>query len=291
MLCPVIYHKTLTSKIYKTKTEVPEEERYRHENFCTPIIDCNTWERAQFLLNQRSEINPRASSGRKLHRYSGLIKCAECGSHFIAKTRLCNGKKYVEYTCNSNHRYGKKYCTPHRIRGLQLDELVFDEVQNLKEKVIEESEKFEDIIKKLTKQKPVTDLQIKQYDAKITALKQQIEDLIMERISDKSRVEFYNSMIEKRENEITELQRKISECREYDKVCKQRQQMLTNTYALLDDILSEESISDANLRMLVKSVTVHQNEDKSLDIHFDMNGDFKNEQIIFLEPQFESALV
>ena len=143
----------------------------------------------------------------------------------------------------------------------------------------------------MTKQKPVTDLQIKQYDEKITALKQQIEDLIMERILDKSRAEFYNSMIEKRENEITELQRKISDCREYDKVCKQRQQTLTNTSALLDDILSEGSISDANLRMLVKSVTVHQNEDKSLDIHFDMNGDFKNEQIIFLEPQFEPALV
>lgn len=287
----LVNHKTVTSKIYKTKTEVPEEERYRHENFCNPIIDRNTWERVQFLLNQRSEINPRASGERKLHRYSGLIKCAECGSHFIAKTRTWRGREYVEYTCNSNHRYGKKYCTPHRIRESQLDELVFDEVQNLKEKVIGESEKYEDIIKKLTKQKPVTDLQIKQYDEKITALKQQIEDLIMERISDKSRAEFYNSMIEKRENEISELQRKISDCREYDKVCKQRQQVLTNTSALLDDVLSEGSISDANLRMLVKSVTVHQNEDKSLDISFEMNGDFKNEQIIFLEPQFEPALV
>lgn len=67
--------------------------------------------------------------------------------------------------------------------------------------------------------------------------------------------------------------------------------MLTNTSTLLDDVLSEGSISDANLRMLVKSVTVHQNEDKSLDISFEMNGDFKNEQIIFLEPQFEPALV
>ena len=69
----------------------------------------------------------------------------------------------------------------------------------------------------------------------------------MERISDKPRAEFYNSMIEKRENEVAELQRKISDCREYDKVCKQRQKTLTNTSALLDDILSEGNISDANL--------------------------------------------
>lgn len=287
----LVNHKTVTSKIYKTKTEVPEEERYRHENFCESIIDCSTWEQAQFMLKQRSEINPRASDGRKLYRYSGLIKCAECGSHFIAKSRSWNGKEYVEYTCNSNHRYGKKYCTPHRIRESQLDELVFDEVQNLKEKVVEESEKYEDIIKRLTKQKPVTDLQIKQYDEKITVLKQQIEDLIIERISDKSRTEFYNSMIEKREKKIAELQRKISDCRDYDKICKQRQHVLTNTYALFDDILSEGKISDVNLRMLVNGVIVHQNEDISFDINFEINGDFKNEQIIFIEPQFEPALV
>ncbi len=109
----------------------------------------------------------------------------------------------------------------------------------------------------------------------------------MGKVTDKSRAEFYDNMIEKRENEIAELQRKISGCREYDRVCKQRQQVLTSTYSLLDDILSEGRISDANLRMLVNSVTVHQNEDKSLDVHFEMNGDFLNSTTIILEPMFE----
>ena len=109
----------------------------------------------------------------------------------------------------------------------------------------------------------------------------------MGKVTDKSRADYYNSMIEKREAEITELQNKISECREYDRVCKQKQQMLTSTSKLLDNVLYGGMISDANLRMLVKSVTVHQNEDKSLDVHFEMNGDFGNSTIIFLEPMFE----
>ncbi len=138
------------------------------------------------------------------------------------------------------------YCTPHRIRESQLDELVFNEVQNLREKITAESEKYEKIVKQWIKQKPAYDLQTRQYNEKILSLKQQIEDLIMERISDKTRSEFYNSMIEKRENEIAELQQKISDCHEYDKVCKQRQQALTSTSSLLDDILSEGRISDAN---------------------------------------------
>ena len=285
----LVNHKTVTSKIYKTKTFIAPKEQYRHENFCEPIIDQHTWEQAQFLLRQRSEIKPRSSGGNKLHRYLGLIKCAECGSHFVAKTRIWRGKEYVEYTCNSNHHYGKQYCTPHRIHELQLDELVFGEVQNLKEKIIAESEKYDEIVKQWLKRKPAYDLQIRQNEEKILALKQQIEDLIMGKVTDRSRAEFYNSMIEKRENEIAELQKKISDCREYDKVCKQRQQALTSTSSLLDDILSEGRISDANLRMLVSGVTVHQNEDKSLDVQFEMNGEFEDSTTVILDPMFEEV--
>ena len=53
------------------------------------------------------------------------------------------------------------------------------------------------------------DLQIQRYNEKILALKQQIEDLIMGKVTDKSRAEFYNNMIEKRESELAELERKI----------------------------------------------------------------------------------
>ena len=68
------------NKFYLSRiTFIPPEEQYRHENFCEPIIDIATWNRAQFLLEQRSKINPRSKNGRRLHRYAGLIKCADCG--------------------------------------------------------------------------------------------------------------------------------------------------------------------------------------------------------------------
>ena len=52
-----------------------------------------------------------------------VVLITECSSCFIAKNRTLRGKEYVEYTCNSNHRYGKQNCTPHRIRELQLDDV------------------------------------------------------------------------------------------------------------------------------------------------------------------------
>ena len=98
-------------------------------------------------------------------------------------------------------------------------------------------------------------------------------------------------MITKREDEITKLDKKISDLREYDKICKQRKEHLNNTTQIIDEILSEGSISDVNLRMLVKRILIHQNEDKSLDIKFEMNGEFNGTVSVFIEPteELESA--
>lgn len=98
-------------------------------------------------------------------------------------------------------------------------------------------------------------------------------------------------MITKREDEIAKLDKKISDLREYDKICKQRKEHLNNTTQIIDEILSEGSISDVNLRMLVKRIFIHQNEDKSLDIRFEMNGEFNGTVSVFIEPteELESA--
>ena len=118
--------------------------------------------------------------------------------------------------------------------------------------------------------------QIQQNNDIILSLRQQIEDLIIERIGDREHASIYNSMIAKREEEIVSLEKKIAELKEYDKVCKQQKEHLKNTTQILDEILSNGKISDVNLRMLVNKILIHQNEDKSLDIKFEMNGDFTN---------------
>ena len=98
-------------------------------------------------------------------------------------------------------------------------------------------------------------------------------------------------MITKREDEIAKLDKKISDLREYDKICKQRKEHLNNTAQIIDEILSEGSISDVNLRILVKRILIHQNEDKSLDIKFEMNGEFNDTVSVFIDPmdELESA--
>ena len=193
--------------------------------------------------------------------------------------------EWVEYTCNSHHRYGKEYCTPHRIHESQLDELIYDEVKTLMTRIVAESDKYDKIVKDWLRQKPMYERKIKQYKEKMSVLQNQIEDIVMERIADREHAAVYNNMIAKREEEIETLQNKIEESRQFDEISRQKRDNLKSTADLLEEILSESKISDANLRILVRQIYVHQNEDKSLDVRFEFNGDFKDNASVYLEEE------
>ena len=175
--------------------------------------------------------------------------------------------------------FQKEYCTPHRIRESELDVIISNEVSSLKDKIIQKYEKYDEIVRNWLKEKPKCDLIIQQYNDKISTLKNQIENLIMERIGDREHAEIYNEMIRKREEEIAGFDRKIADIRHYDEVSRKRKEQLKSTAQLLEDILKEPKISDSNLRLLVEKITVHQNEDKSIDVNLEFNGDFEDKVI------------
>ena len=279
----LVNHKTVTSKIYKTKDVIPPEEQYRHENYMPAIIDRETFDQAQVLLESRLKNNARSKFGNVIHRYCGMIKCAECGASLIAKKRTVAGHSWVEYTCNSNHRYGNEYCTAHTIREEQIDEIIHTELALLRQEILDSSQKYDEIVREWNKKKPKYDKMIKEYTEKIAILKTQIEEILMERINDREHAPMYNSMVEKREAEIAELTQKIEDCKRFDELSKKRRDELMSTADMLDEVLLEPYITDANMRLLVRKVTVHENEDGSLDVSLEFNGDFKDTSTVCFE--------
>ena len=69
----------------------------------------------------------------------------------------------------------------------------------------------------------------------------------------------------------------------YDVVSREKKEQLTNISDLLKDVLNTPKINDINQRMLVKRVEVHQNEDKTLDLRFELNGGFEDSYGVEIE--------
>ena len=271
----LICHKTRTDKINKTFRFIPPEEQYRHENAVPAIIDRETWQQAQFLLQKRVKDRVRAAPGQKIHRYTGIIECADCHSVCTARTRkLPQGGRRVEYICNTYHRYGKEYCTTHLIREEVLDDLVYKELLLVKKMAHANWEAIDALAKDWAAQKFNAERQIDRLQERISVLKNEVEQILMERIRDKAHADIYDVMLQKRDEAIQSAEQQINEYRDAQASLEARKESMRPGIDLLDAITSESSVSDAHLRMFVNKVYLHE-QDGKLSVEFVLNADFQ----------------
>jgi len=268
----LICHKSYTNKINKIRKLLPEEESFRHENAVPAIISREIWEQVQFLLENKKQKKVRASSEKPYHRYSGLIKCGNCGSCFICKKRKWKNKPdRYEYVCNGYHRYGKEQCTPHTIGEEVLDELIYGEILELKRVAQESFDNVDKNMRKWIANKPSVEKRINNLKERLKQLEKDQEEILLERIRDRSRAEVYDRMLTNCENEMDNIKRKLSEYSDSENVIKERKRELKKSIELIDSIISDKAISDAHIRMLVEEIIVTEKDGK-LKVEFMLNG-------------------
>lgn len=263
----LICHKSDTNKINKTFRFTEPEEQYRHENFFPAIISRDLWEQAQALMVERKDKNVRASAENRVHRYSGLLRCQDCGRTFLGRRIKLKSGERVEYLCDTYNRYGKEHCTAHAIREETLDELIFKELRETKNMYQQNWNMLEKVIEKWLPKASFAAANISKLKDRIAGLEEDVEAILMERIRDRSNAERYDRMIEKREAEIAEAKKQIKELQNVAEVLRSRQAKLKKDICLIDEILEDGKMTEAHLRLLVDKILVHEHDGKiDLDI-------------------------
>ena len=109
--CLVNFKTEKPSYKLKHSIENPPEKQAVFENHHEPIIDRETWERAQELRKQRKRPNRYDEVG----LFSGILFCADCGSVMYQQRYQTDKRKQDCYICGS---YKKRTadCTAHFIR-------------------------------------------------------------------------------------------------------------------------------------------------------------------------------
>ena len=133
-----------TTISYKIKqcTAVPKDDwiivRGTHE----PIIDRETFDKAQSLFNR----NIRQSPGKKeVDLFAGLVRCADCGRAMSKKSNKHSYGEYHYYRCTTARKMKKGACTKHTIRIDKIEEAVLVFLQ----KMVEVAAEYDEIIKKI----------------------------------------------------------------------------------------------------------------------------------------------
>ena len=264
----LICHKSERNKINKTFRFTEPEEQFRHEDFLPAIVTKEMWQEVQNLIEQRKAVRVRAGTGHPILRYSGLLRCSDCGRTFVGKRIKLKSGERVEYICDTYLRYGKEHCSSHVIREELLDQLITEELRSATRLYQQNWDRLQTVIDRWIPQQPSVEKKCKSLLSQIDTLEEEMEVILMERIRDKANVERYDRMIQKREAEIASIKKQLAELESLEDTLKTRQAELKRDIRMMDDILAEGNISESNLRLLVEKIYISEHDGKlDVDIH------------------------
>lgn len=223
----------------KNKNEATEiSERLVTVGSHEPIIDSDTFIKAQFLLGRNSTSNVGKPSKKSF--LAGLVKCADCGRSFGLKCTSRRNKHYGYYFCRGRGTRGTSTC----------DNDVWIKQEELENLVIDECKRYLEELK--MKMKSVK-AKIDNDYSKVEVLENQIENLI-------NNIGLGTSSIDELlTKKITELQTEIQEIK-----TAQAATIYEEDTKIISGILDFESLDiDGKtdvVRKLIEVITVDKDE-------------------------------
>lgn len=244
-----------------------EEDMVYLKNHHEPIINRELWTRTQEELKRRSPSEEQKSKHSNRYWCSGKIRCAECGSRFVSRTKkLKNGEVYRAWRCHSaaNHGALKKDadgknigCDNSSINERSLKTcmhycitLVQGEKDTLKKEILEE-------ISKLQKEaaKEMSSKKIQKKIEKLETKKRQSIDLMLEGLITKEdlkkQTDWYNE-------ELESLNIQLAEALSKDKVQSRQVNDMEQYIKALDEIMDIGEHNELLYKEVLDYIEVHK---------------------------------
>lgn len=125
----MVQHTANCSKFDYSPTKVDKNDWIVVPNTHEPIIDKETWELTQSLLNRRTR---QLDFQENVSKYAGFLVCDDCG-RTMSKTVW--GNNNIRYVCGTYKRYSSTLCTSHAIKEPVLDAIILEDINNILSKI------------------------------------------------------------------------------------------------------------------------------------------------------------
>lgn len=135
---------TISYKIKQCKS-VPKSDWIVVENTHAPIIDKETFEKAQSLFHRNTRTAPAKT---EVDLFSGFVKCADCHRAMSKKTNRHPYGTYQYYRCVTSRKMDSGACSPHSIRIDKLERAVLVTIQTMIDTAVEWDDVLAEIRKK-----------------------------------------------------------------------------------------------------------------------------------------------
>ena len=279
----VINFKTY-SKNFKNKTRIdnPVENWKIFRDVHEPIIDRDTWEMVQKHIARTKRRAPKKENARK-HIFSGLIRCADCGSNMSYHTNTVN-KDIHYFSCSNYVKDTRGTCQArHYIRADALEQIVVFELKRLATLLQHDETLLVDILEKKTNkdfydEKKHLEEQLQKAIVRQQSVASLYEKLYEDNATGKVTDEWFTHMSHKYEVERAELKVKIFNLREQVANMQTVQHSKDMFIGAIRKFLDMDTITAPLIHELIDHIDVYEAEGKGKNktqrvvIHYNFVG-------------------
>ena len=250
----------VTDFITGTRKDLPEEEWIVVEKPEMRIISDELFNKAQEILAQRStEFKLNCKREKTSYVFRTLIYCQHCGYSYRRTKRKYteNGKEYIRWVCSGRNSMGVSSCPNTTVIDEEellnaIKEYLKSIISNKKEFMKSVQKEF-DKITKLRENNERSEKSLLQEIEKITVKKQKYMEMFQNEVINIQELKKYTNPLNE---DIARLERELklitSEIKEKDVLEKE----LTRTISTIDDILNNETITNAMLKTIIDVIEV-----------------------------------
>lgn len=273
----------VTDFITGTRKELPEEEWIVVERPEMRIISDELFNRAQELLEQRSnEFKLNNKREKTEYVFSTLIYCKHCGYSFrrIKRKYTADGPEYTRWVCSGRNSMGVNHCPNTTVIDeeelLNAIKIYLKSIIKNKKDFMKAVEKEFEKITKLRENNERSEESLLKEIEKVTVKKQKYMEMFQNEIINIQELKKYTNPLNE---DIARLERELklitSEIKEKDVLEKE----LNKTIKTVDDILNNQTITNAMLKTIIDVIEV--DSDSNVEVRLKLLNEIgTNEPVI-----------
>lgn len=273
----------VTDFITGTRKELPEEEWIVVEKPEMRIISDELFNRAQELLEQRSnEFKLNNKREKTEYVFSTLIYCKHCGYSFrrIKRKYTADGPEYIRWVCSGRNSMGVNHCPNTTVIDeeelLNAIKIYLKSIIKNKKDFMKAVEKEFEKITKLRENNERSEESLLKEIEKVTVKKQKYMEMFQNEIINIQELKKYTNPLNE---DIARLERELklitSEIKEKDVLQKE----LNKTIKTVDDILNNKTITNAMLKTIIDVIEV--DSDSNVEVRLKLLNEIgTNEPVI-----------
>lgn len=261
--------KIRTNKMIK----VAPEEQFVHEGLIPVIIDKTEFEAVNATFIKRVENGVRAKNN-VIYKYTGTLKCGECGKNLvtIGAVRKNGRKRY--YACTTYNKYGKAYCSGHKISHDDVDSIIFEQLEVLYQSGLLKMDTLDKSLVQRQQSNKDNGKLIDRLQTAIYAKKGEIKNYSRQLAKELIKEELFLEMTQESSIELEKLEQQLIKAESIQELRDNEKEKIASAMEILKEIIDKKELSHTDVTTLIDKIVVNERKGEGLDIEVEWNTPF-----------------